>query len=151
MKNCTKCRHRKKLTSFAIKSGNKRSSWCKYCHSKYSKKHYKKNRASYIAKAKRQHKKQVIENRQMLLELKSKPCLDCEIEYPPWVMEFDHVGEKCFNPSQNLRATKKALLKELEKCEVVCANCHADRTYQRRTSRRGGMADTAALEAAAQA
>ena len=65
---------------------------------------------------------------------KAKPCMDCGIEYPPYVMDFDHVrGEKKFNIA---RATKdkpsmEVLLAEIEKCDPVCANCHRIRTHER--------------------
>jgi hypothetical protein len=34
-------------------------------------------------------------------ELKSRPCVDCGVRYPPYVMDFDHVrGEKSLNRSR---------------------------------------------------
>jgi hypothetical protein len=32
-------------------------------------------------------------------------------------------------------ATKKAILNEIAKCDAVCANCHRERTHQRRTKK----------------
>jgi hypothetical protein len=63
--------------------------------------------------------------RQMKRDAKQKPCADCGVQYPYWVMQFDHVrGEKKCNISEaNLRVG--ALLEEIAKCDVVCANCHA--------------------------
>lgn len=64
---------------------------------------------------------------------KEKPCADCGLEYPFYVMQFDHVrGEKIGNISTFVanRQWQKAL-DEIAKCDVVCANCHAERTYKR--------------------
>lgn len=80
------------------------------------------------------HKANVQEIRRLVLEAKDHPCQDCGVRYPYYVMQLDHrPGEdKWCNPSQ-LR-TKGSLTKaklELAKCDPVCANCHAERTYQR--------------------
>lgn len=62
--------------------------------------------------------------------VKSKPCTDCEKTYPPYVMDFDHVrGEKSFNISRGKCISKNKLLEEIAKCDVVCANCHRERTH----------------------
>lgn len=70
--------------------------------------------------------------KRLLREQKSKPCLDCGVSYPYYVMDFDHVrGEKLFNLSEvvNGAQSKKVILEEIAKCEVVCANCHRIRTF----------------------
>lgn len=65
-------------------------------------------------------------------ELKDKPCVDCGGRFHFSAMQFDHVrGTKSFNISRASRSVKNLML-EAEKCEVVCANCHAVRTYKRR-------------------
>src|ERR1019366_2053874 len=66
-------------------------------------------------------------------QTKSVACLDCHIAYPYWVMQFDHVrGTKLFDVSGKRFGGYKSLTEEIAKCEIVCANCHANRTYQRR-------------------
>jgi len=79
-------------------------------------------------------KKKEIRMRRMefVKRLKERPCADCGIQYPWYVMQFDHVGEKEFNLSDRKQGLSEAkLLAEIAKCEIVCANCHAERTYQR--------------------
>ena len=50
------------------------------------------------------------------------------------VLEFDHLGDKEFGIGAGFRdRSLQALLNEMAKCEVVCANCH-----RRRTATRGG-------------
>ena len=52
------------------------------------------------------------------------------------VMDFDHVrGEKVANVSSIWsRKSWEAVLEEVAKCEVVCANCHRLRTWSRRAA-----------------
>lgn len=62
------------------------------------------------------------------------PCVDCLEFYPYWVMDFDHLRDKNFSISQMARsrgASMDVLLEEIEKCELVCANCHRTRTHFR--------------------
>jgi hypothetical protein len=64
---------------------------------------------------------------------KDKPCADCGIRYPPYVMDFDHVrGEKKQCIGRMLSQSLQAILEEIEKCDVVCSNCHRERTQSRK-------------------
>lgn len=65
--------------------------------------------------------------------LKAAPCSDCGGTFPPCAMDFDHVrGEKRRGIAAAIGRSRAALLRELEKCELVCANCHRIRTHIRR-------------------
>ena len=65
-------------------------------------------------------------------EEKRQPCRDCGVSYPYYVMEFDHLRDKKFNLSDSRAwASRARLIAEITKCEVVCANCHAERSHQR--------------------
>jgi hypothetical protein len=70
--------------------------------------------------------------REYIAELKRiTPCADCGQEYPPCCMHFDHVperGPKLFNVANCDRAMADVKA-EIEKCDIVCANCHAIRTW----------------------
>jgi L-lysine 2,3-aminomutase len=68
-----------------------------------------------------------------LAEIKEKSgCVDCR-EKNPIVLDFDHLKDKKYNVSRMIHDgfSWKAILKEINKCEVVCANCHRIRTYFR--------------------
>lgn len=101
------------------------------------KRHYENNKQSYLDRNKRYRKsiqsfiKQVKE---------SSPCLDCGVKYPYYVMDFDHLENKEFDVNF-LSATGRigALKKEIEKCELVCSNCHRKRTYERKISTRSSV------------
>jgi hypothetical protein len=62
------------------------------------------------------------------------PCTDCGNVYPFFVMQWDHLPEfeKLGEISGKMRNHGRAkILAEVAKCELVCANCHAIRTYKR--------------------
>jgi hypothetical protein len=58
------------------------------------------------------------------------------------VLEFDHLGDKLFNIGAVLTYRNWAsILAEIEKCDVVCANCHRGRTKKRQKAMRIILAD----------
>lgn len=71
-----------------------------------------------------------------MIELKSKPCTDCGNSFPTCCMDFDHrLGTvKSYNVASMFahHYNKELILKELDKCDLVCANCHRIRTRDRR-------------------
>lgn len=71
--------------------------------------------------------------REWLKSLKDKPCADCGGVFPPECMDFDHRDRKTKRMSVGLmisqRSSKDAILEEVAKCDLVCANCHRIRTF----------------------
>jgi hypothetical protein len=62
------------------------------------------------------------------------PCMDCGIQHPYYCMEFDHVrGRKRFEMWRvgYVYTNLKTIQDEIDKCDVVCRNCHAKRTFMR--------------------
>lgn len=73
--------------------------------------------------------------KEFIKEAKNKPCVDCGVSYPPYVMDFDHVrGKKKFLISLCVKRASALLTiqKEMDKCDVVCSNCHRERTHGKR-------------------
>jgi hypothetical protein len=63
-----------------------------------------------------------------------KGCADCRNHYPHYVLEFYHMPgfQKIDVVYRVLRNYGEEMAwKEVAKCEVVCANCHKIRTYER--------------------
>lgn len=70
-----------------------------------------------------------------LVSEKDNPCTDCGGRFPGPAMQFDHVperGPKLFQLGM-MDTRRKYSLAELKaeraKCDLVCANCHAIRTF----------------------
>jgi len=62
-------------------------------------------------------------------------CVDCGYKGNPYALQFDHTGtDKKESVSNLIRSdySWETILKEIDKCEVVCANCHAVRTQNRK-------------------
>ena len=71
-----------------------------------------------------------------LNELKVKPCIDCGRSFPPEAMDFDHIsGDKKYTISTMFSSPWTKVLEEIDKCELICANCHRVRTHKRRSSK----------------
>jgi hypothetical protein len=73
------------------------------------------------------------ERKVAIQDLKRKPCMDCGIEYHPVCMQFDHreSDKKFKNLSKMTNYSWDRIMEEISKCDLVCANCHALRTYNR--------------------
>jgi hypothetical protein len=61
-------------------------------------------------------------------------CTDCG-ENNHIVLDFDHIRDKKYNISRMIHDgfSWRAIMREIEKCEIVCANCHRIRTHNRLT------------------
>lgn len=90
---------------------------------------YKQNADAYREKFYPQHKDKL---RQIVVAAKEKPCVDCGRTYPTYVMDLDHVrGKKRLAVSRlvSRMVSEAALREEIAKCDVVCSNCHRERTF----------------------
>jgi len=126
-RRCSRCKVHKAADDFATQDV-----YCRSCRSEYGREHYEKNRQRYIDNAARRRERVVRERVTWLIDyLQDHPCVDCG-EVDVVVLEFDHLRDKAFDISKGLRDRNwESVLAELEKCEVVCANCHRRRTAQR--------------------
>lgn len=91
--------------------------------------HYYKNKQQYLDR----NKVARAQMREYIDSFKRTPCTDCGIEYPTYVMQFDHIGtDKEYTIARLVTCGNYSKVDaEVAKCEVVCANCHAIRTYRR--------------------
>jgi len=121
---CSKCGER---------PPQRKHNYCQPCKRAYDRERYLRQRTKIIAGT----KKRVATNREKLMELKAgRVCVDCDVQYGPHVLQFDHrdPSKKHMNVSDMIGrgyAWKKIVI-EIEKCDVVCANCHAERTFRTR-------------------
>lgn len=97
------------------------------------------NRRYYQANKERQvarNKAYRARNWTFVKEIKEQtPCADCKVNYPHYVMDFDHIGDDKVADISVLCARAASLEKiqaEIDKCELVCSNCHRIRTFTRK-------------------
>ena len=90
------------------------------------------NRCLYVKYTRPETERKLKEVHDYQLE---KGCADCGYNAHPSALEFDHApgSKKVFNIGEKIGSySRETLWAEISKCEVVCANCHAIRTYNRR-------------------
>lgn len=135
LKRCSKCNYEKDEVEFSRRrKDGPRLNQCKACVKAYQAAHYHTNKQQYFDRN-ASYRKKVAE---LVKAMKQKPCADCGQSYPPWVMNFDHREEEIkFNDVSRLTGNSSLgiVLREIEKCDVVCANCHRQRTHERRMAR----------------
>lgn len=116
----------------------KKAAWRKWF------KEYRKTNKAYNEKFRKPDIEKMAASRKAKRELinrhKMRPCADCKIQHNPWVMQFDHKPgfQKAFNVSWLYvkNASLELIETEIAKCEVVCANCHAERSYRSNYNKR---------------
>jgi 5-methylcytosine-specific restriction endonuclease McrA len=146
MKKCSKCKKLKNLKEFPIRGKHdKRPRYaCTKCLSKHKLNYYRNNfkyRAAQKKCSKKSKKLTKKNNREKIFNyLKSHPCVSCG-ESDPIVLEFDHLKNK--NKAISLLFAGgyswKVIMREIKKCQVLCANCH-----RRKTAKQFGWYDNGA-------
>ena len=127
-KLCTKCNKEKTLDCFA-KNPQKKDGLnykCKECQRIYFKQHYQKNKQYYVDKAKENSLKYRKEIADIKKERKKNGCIMCGENHPA-TLDFHHVDAKMkeFNVGRDgSRYGVQTVKNELDKCVVMCSNCH---------------------------
>lgn len=127
-RRCSRCEITKPLTEFN-RHKNGHQWWCRECFRGYFRErgelHLRQVKSAKVTRlaAARAH---------IMRHFEAHPCADCG-EQDPLVLEFDHIGMKGGDVSNLVSAARSvsALQAELERCEVVCVNCHRARTATR--------------------
>ena len=97
--------------------------------------YYAKNREREIARVRARQDVTLA----LLRRLRDVPCDDCGARFAPHQMDFDHreAQEKSFVLTSGgaMLTSRRRLMEEVAKCDVVCANCHRIRTRTRHRQR----------------
>jgi ribosomal protein S26 len=126
-RKCSKCLQADLLVG-------ERRAWCKKCTAEYCRDKYAKDpeHRARVKKGAAKHSKEMIAANTILIKafLEANPCVDCGIK-DIRVLECHHRDpkEKSFNISHGRTHSKENFLKELNKCDVICSNCHRIRHY----------------------
>lgn len=103
---------------------------------------YPKNRTKHLKRVQASKDKRGRRVRSLLDRIKIEVgCADCGYDKDPVALDFDHLRDKSFTISHVLKSRSEIeILKETEKCDIVCANCHRIRTRNRRQNSLVGKA-----------
>ncbi len=132
MKRCIRCKQELPLEAFhRWGRGDGRQPWCRPCRKEYDAAYHQR-----VKDRRREHKRRkYAEKLAWYWALKERlPCTGCGEHVHHAAMTFDHLpGKKKLDDvgSTVRRAGPRTLLAEIAKCEPVCANCHAVRTFTR--------------------
>lgn len=128
-KVCNVCKIPKKLIDFHINKSCVEgfTGTCRRCNRVRINKWYKDNR-------KRRQEEANIRNQKRKTDLVNKfgnKCFDCKRTFPLCVYDFHHLDNstKDMNPSKALTMKVERMNEELEKCVMLCANCHRIRHF----------------------
>lgn len=138
MKRCTICHKEQPLTEFhwRNKANSKRHGRCRMCKHKIDNKAYRTNHKNRKQQIRTTRKSLLERNRKFILDYKSNhPCVDCG-ESDPIVLDFDHLRDKEAIIAHLVVSgcSIERIQKEIDKCEIRCANCHRRITHLRRLS-----------------
>lgn len=131
-KICTKCKQEKPISEFNKNKYKKDGlqSECKECHNKLYKKYYYNNKDKFRDRSKRNRK----EIRDFLNNIKQKGCSICG-ETDIACLDFHHLSDKKYNISELVNSENLNKIKEeLNKCIILCANCHRKIHYYKDNS-----------------
>lgn len=112
-KICGRCKHSKDKNEFYLQKDNTYSSYCKVCYAEV----VKLNKQIFKIKC---------------LEYKGKQCEVCGYNKCIGALHFHHIDpfKKNFSISEfRYREFNDTIKSELDKCQVLCANCHAEQHY----------------------
>lgn len=112
-------------------------SWCRACEYARLQEWKVNNPDKWRQQRARKQARRKERNREYIREYKeSRPCTDCGLNWPYYVLDFDHArGLKIDNISKLLSRPLNFLKREIEKCDLLCSNCHRIRTHQRETKK----------------
>ncbi len=135
MKRCSRCKEEKDEGEFQRNRSSRDGlqDQCKACRRETDRRTYAKQSEEQKARYREANLRTIERNRRLLYEyLLGHPCVDCD-ESDPVVLELDHIAEKKGNIANLIRSGRgwQSIYREIQKCEVRCANCHRKITARR--------------------
>lgn len=109
MRICSKCKQNKNELEF-YQNSKRKATYCKKCFNLYTVNRWIKRKIEAI-------------------QYKGCKCIDCGISYPNYpyqVFDFHHINptEKDYEWDKLRLKSDKTIKEELDKCVLLCANCH---------------------------
>lgn len=130
MKICSTCKQSKAYSAFhKLKtSSDGYTRRCKECQKATNARHYTTNKSAYLSSANRNRLKTTAAYQKFKDTL---VCVRCG-ESRSWCLSFHHTdpSKKDLNVSALISHSWNKIQEEIEKCIVLCHNCHADEHYR---------------------
>ena len=134
-KTCATCARVLPVESFAKRRDrpSKFASNCRPCTAEYQAEWHKERNADSLERMANRRDRIRAANYEYISSYKTqRGCFDCQRRYAAHVLDFDHVeGEKVANVASMYSLPLDSIKREIQKCQVVCANCHRYRTHAR--------------------
>lgn len=135
MKICSKCKTEKTLEDFNknLKTKDNLSAYCKICIREAARKNYSENRDKHISASKTSNAKKL----EIISSIKRKQCcVKCGYNKCVAALDYHHLDPNIKTESISKMVTqnksKEDLLVEIEKCILLCSNCHREFHYMER-------------------
>lgn len=128
MKVCIKCETEKEFSEFGKVSKNKDglNSMCKLCKRAYDNQfHHQRSEEKKAEKYSKQQERIGAVQKYVIEYMNGKTCEMCPENRLP-ALDFHHHGDKEFNISNAIQQgySLNKIQVEIEKCSILCANCH---------------------------
>ncbi len=124
---CSNCKEEKDISQFNKAKNTKTGyqSWCRICKNKKENEWYHSSE-EHRKKRKIQTLERIRENKRKIINYFGGACKDCKQEYHPSVYDLHHRNpeEKDNNFKSMLHWSWSKIEKEIEKCDLLCSNCH---------------------------
>jgi len=133
-RTCKRCGEGKNPDMFPRRSDGRPGPWCRPCRQAYDRAYYAATRERRLARKAVNDARRAQRNRTWVWAwLLEHPCVDCG-ETDPIVLEFDHQEEHrkdaLISDLIGGAAGLDRIRREIDKCDVRCANCHRRRTAE---------------------
>lgn len=131
--HCTQCGEYKPVSEFYVDKRKKAGGFiskCKECKIAENSAWQQRNTDLAHVRSREHKRRRTLWVHAIKLE---RGCADCGYAEHPEALHFDHLpGYKKLFQVSGVNLSRETIIAEIEKCEVVCANCHAVRTARRR-------------------
>lgn len=124
-KLCTKCNVSKPLIEWNKHSKRGTQTYCRECSRAFDKEYYKHNTSQRQEKIRLHREQQRALISEYVGEVKKAGCKLCD-EDEPCCLDFHHIRDKEFSMGNatNRGVSLSRVKSEIEKCVLVCSNCH---------------------------
>jgi len=126
LRKCSQCKLDKPLTEYYKYTTGKPHGQCKSCIRKHQQDKRNLNRIDYNKSNQKRH----TESKARAIEYKGGFCNDCGGTFHQSVYDFHHIDPNEKDSSWSLHRSWEYLKKELDKCILLCANCHRIRHWK---------------------